>query len=170
LLVGEREASHAGRVLPAADLLGELGLEPLKLAPKESLAIMNGTSVMTALTCLALARAQTLARVSAVVTAAASDAMVGNPAHFDARIYAAKPHPGSITYAGWVRAHLEYAPGPAFEGRIQDRYSIRCSPQVVGVLLDALEWMREWTNRELAGANDNPLIDPDTGATLHGGN
>jgi histidine ammonia-lyase len=170
LLVGERECSHRGEIADASEVLARLGLEPLKLAPKESLAIMNGTSVMTALVCLAIARAERLAWLSAAITATASDAMLGNPAHFDARIYAAKPHPGSITYARWVREHLEYTPGPAFEGRIQDRYSIRCSPQIVGVLLDALPWMHEWTRIELSGANDNPLIDPETGATLHGGN
>jgi histidine ammonia-lyase len=170
LLVGEREASFEGQVASASDVLARLGVAPLRLAPKESLAIMNGTSVMTALSCLALARAERLAWWSAVITATASDAMLGNPAHFDARLYAAKPHPGSITYARWIREHLEYTPGPAFEGRIQDRYSIRCSPQIVGVLLDALPWMHEWTRIELAGANDNPLIDPETGATLHGGN
>jgi histidine ammonia-lyase len=170
LLVGERECSFEGEVATAAEVLARLELEPLKLAPKESLAIMNGTSVMTALSCLALHRAERLAELSAVITAAASDALAGNPAHFDERIYAAKPHPGSVRYARQVREHLEYAPGPAFEGRIQDRYSIRCSPQVVGVLLDALPWMREWTRTELSGANDNPLIDPETGAALHGGN
>ncbi|PRQ03690.1 Histidine ammonia-lyase [Enhygromyxa salina] len=170
LLVGERECSYEGQVHSASAVLARLELEPLRLAPKESLAIMNGTSVMTALICLAIARAERLGRLSATITATASDAMAGNPAHFDARIYAAKPHPGSIRYAGWVRDHLEYTPGPAFEGRIQDRYSIRCAPQIVGVLLDALAWMRAWTQVELNGANDNPLIDPDTGGALHGGN
>lgn len=170
LLVGERECSFEGRVRTASEVLAELGLEPLKLAPKESLAIMNGTSVMTALACLALGRARRLARVSAAITAAVSDALGGNPAHFDARIFAAKPHPGQATYARWVREDLEYTPGPSFEGRIQDRYSIRCSPHVVGVFLDALPWMTEWTQTELNGVNDNPLIDPSNGEALHGGN
>ena len=170
LLVGERECSYAGEVLEASVALERAGLEPLRLAPKESLAIMNGTAVMTALCCLALRRAERLVELSALVTATASDALGGNPAHFDARIYAAKPHPGSIEYATKIRAHLEYSPGPAFEGRIQDRYSIRCSPQIVGVLIDALPWMRRWLEIEINGANDNPLIDPDTGGALHGGN
>ena len=170
LLVGERECSYAGELLGAEEALARIGLEPLRLAPKESLAIMNGTAVMTALCCLALRRAERLADLSALITATASDALRGNPAHFDARIYAAKPHPGSIAYAARVREHLEYEPGPAFEGRIQDRYSIRCSPQVVGVLLDAFPWMRSWLEIELNGANDNPLIDPEDGAALHGGN
>ncbi len=170
ILVGEREVSYAGAVRPAGEVLAELGLEPLPLWPKESLAIMNGTSVMTGIVCLALARAQRLVRLSALITATASDALAGNPAHFDARIYAAKPHPGQTQYAAWIREHLEYAAGPSFEGRIQDRYSIRCAPQIAGVLLDALPWMRQWIETELNGANDNPLLDPDTGEALHGGN
>jgi histidine ammonia-lyase len=170
LLVGERECSYAGAVRPAAEVLAELGLEPLTLGPKESLAIMNGTSVMTGLACLALGRSERLVRLSAAITATASDALAGNPAHFDDRIYAAKPYPGQRQYAAWIREHLEFTPGPAFEGRIQDRYSIRCAPQVAGVLLDALPWMRQWLETELNGANDNPLIDPATGEALHGGN
>lgn len=170
LLVGERECSVDGRIDSAAAAHEALGLTPLSLAPKESLAIMNGTSVMTALCCLALASAQRLCRLSAAVTAMVSDALDGNPAHFDARIFAAKPHPGQATYARWVAEDLAYTPGPSFEGRIQDRYSIRCAPHVAGVLLDALPWMRQWTETELNGANDNPLIDPASGEALHGGN
>jgi histidine ammonia-lyase len=170
LLVGERECSHAGAIAPTAEILAKLDLAPLQLFPKESLAIMNGTSVMTGLVCLALGRAERLARLSAAITATASDALGGNPAHFDDRIYTAKPHPGQRQYAAWIREHLEYQPGPSFEGRIQDRYSIRCAPHVVGVLLDALPWMRQWIETELNGANDNPLIDPETGEALHGGN
>lgn len=170
LLVGERECRYAGEIKPAAEVLAALELEPLRLAPKESLAIMNGTSVMTGLVCLAIGRAERLVRLSATITATVSDALAGNPAHFDARIYAAKPHPGQLRYAAWIREHLEFEPGPAFAGRLQDRYSIRCAPQVAGVLLDALPWMREWTETELNGANDNPLIDPGSGEALHGGN
>mgnify|MGYP000075323383 CR=1 FL=1 len=84
------------------------------------------------------------------------------------RIFAAKPHPGQAAYARWVAEDLGSIGD--HEGRIQDRYSIRCAPHVVGVLLDALPWMIAWTQTELNGANDNPLIDPDSGEALHGGN
>lgn len=169
-IMGTREVQRAGVTVPAADALASAGLETVALGPKESLAIMNGTSVMTALTCLAFGRAQRLSRAAAALTASASAVMRGNPSHFDDRIYAAKPHPGQRTFARWVREDLEYAPGPDFEGRIQDRYSIRCAPQVVGVLVDALAWSRSWLETELNGAADNPLIDPETGEALHGGN
>jgi len=170
-LVGERELRVEGRTLAAADALAQLGLEPLTLAPKESLAVMNGTSVMTALACLAHARSARLSRLGAALTAMAVDVLHGQPAHFDARLFDAKPHPGQRAVAAWIRADLDVAARPEPRaGRIQDRYSIRCAPHVVGVLVDALTFSRSWLEIEINGANDNPLVDPETGDVLHGGN
>ena len=170
LVVGEREATLRGRILPAAEVLAELGLEPLPLQPKESLALMNGTSVMTALACLCFERAERLARLAAAITAMMVDVTHGNRAHFDPRIFALKPHPGQTLCADWIRADLESdAPEPA-PARLQDRYSLRCAPHVVGVLLDALAHARSMLEIEINGIDDNPLIDPDAGAVLHGGN
>jgi histidine ammonia-lyase len=100
----------------------------------------------------------------------ATDVMRTNPAHFDDRIFRAKPHPGQRAFARWIRSDLEYESGGHYAGRIQARYSIRCAPHVAGVLVDSLPWMRTWIETELNGASDNPLIDPDTGDILHGGN
>jgi histidine ammonia-lyase len=170
LIVGEREARVDGAVVPAREALSRAGLAPLVLAPKESLAIMNGTSVMTALACLAFDRARGLARAAAAVTALLSDALQGEPGHFDARIFEAKPHPGQTLCARWIREQLG-GEGPSRKGvRVQDRYSLRCAPHVVGVLLDALPPIRRTLEIEVNGANDNPLIDPETGDVLHGGN
>lgn len=174
-LVGERECWSKGQVVAAAAALAAAGLPALTLAPKESLALMNGTSVMVGLGCLGYARAQRLGRLCAAITAMASDVLGGNPGHFDDRIFAAKPHPGQRACARWIREDLGGAGaddprrGPSQE-RIQDRYSVRCAPHVIGVLLDALPWIRESLEIEANGANDNPLIDPDTGEVLHGGN
>lgn len=184
LVVGEREAWVGGEMQKARDALAAAGLEPLSLAPKESLAIMNGTSVMTALACLAWFRAQRLARFASTLTAMASDVLFGRPGHFDDRIFALKPHPGQRTAARWIRAGIldRDEPGPrlsyrwgdaepvARAPRIQDRYSIRCAPHVIGVLLDALPWTKEMLETELNGVSDNPLFDPETGEALHGGN
>jgi histidine ammonia-lyase len=171
LLVGEREALVDGRVVPAAEALAGADLAPLVLRPKESLAVMNGTSVMTALGVLAFDRARRLARAAATATAMASDVLRGEPGHFDARIFEAKPHPGQTLAARWIREHLDHDPARGPSGvRVQDRYSIRCAPHVLGVLLDVLPWTRRWLEIELNGANDNPLVDPDTGDVLHGGN
>ena len=132
---------------------------------------MNGTSVMTALGCLAFERALRLARWASALTAIACDAMRGNPAHFDARIFALKPHPGTQRAAAWIRADLARPGGASREPvRLQDRYSLRCAPHVIGVLLDALDFSRALLEIELNGVNDNPLVDPDTGDVLHGGN
>ena len=171
LLVGEREARVGGQIVPAAEALAEAGLEPLALEPKESLAVMNGTSVMSGQACVAFERALRIARTACAVTAVASDVTLGNPGHFDARIAQAKPHPGQLLASEWIRDDLvRDAPPEGGPARVQDRYSIRCAPQVVGVLLDALRNAREALEIELVAANDNPLIDPETGDALHGGN
>jgi histidine ammonia-lyase len=170
-LVGEREVWSKGQVAEAGAALAAAGIAPLVLAPKESLALMNGTSVMVGLGCLGFSRARRLARLCAALTAMGSDVLAGNPAHFDDRIFAAKPHPGQRACARWIREDIELSSRPsAAPGRIQDRYSIRCAPHVIGVLVDALPWVRQWLEIEIAGANDNPLIDPDNGEVLHGGN
>ncbi len=184
LIAGEREAWVNGTVVDAKQALADSGLSGLPLAPKESLAIMNGTSVMTALGCLAWSRARRLARFASALTAMTSDVLFGLPGHFDDRIFALKPHPGQRASARWIREgildrdeappRLSYSWGedaPVVRSpRIQDRYSIRCAPHVIGVLLDALPWTKSMLETELNGVNDNPLIDPEAGEALHGGN
>jgi len=168
-LAGEREVSVSGQLTTAREALLELGVEPLALGPRDSLALMNGTSMMTGLACLAFSRAQAMAPLAATITAMVSEAIRGNPQHFDARIFALKPHRGSVRAATWIREHLQPGAGrPAL--RLQDRYSVRCAPHVIGVLLDGLDSMREILEIELNGVNDNPLFDPESGAVLHGGN
>jgi histidine ammonia-lyase len=170
-LSGEREVWRRGVVVPAGEALAEAGLTPLVLQPKEGLALMNGTSVMTALACLAVHAARRLSRLASLLTALASDALRGNAAHFDDRIHAAKPHPGQRRVAGWIRGNLGYdAATHTNPDRIQDRYSIRCAPHVIGVLEDALDAFTPWIETEIASTNDNPVVDPDTDGVLHGGN
>ena len=171
-LAGEREVTLAGRELNAAEAHAELGIEPLALQPKEVLSLVNGTSVMTALGCITLEDGLRLARLACALTAIASEAVRGNPAHFDARIAAWKPHAGQVRAAAWIAADLEYDPARPLPSpaRLQDRYSIRCAPHVIGVLFDACELTRGVLEVELNGANDNPLVDPETGDVLHGGN
>jgi len=171
VLCGEREVAFRGAVCPAAEALAAAGLAPLTLQPKETLSIMNGTSVMTALVSLALDRAEAFARAHAMVTAWTSFVLRGQPAHFDERLFLAKPHPGSVRYAGWVRAHLGCGPRPALgTGKVQDPYSVRCTPHVVGVLLEVVDQAAATVEIELNGAGDNPLICEDTHDVLHGGN
>jgi histidine ammonia-lyase len=167
-LIGEREVSYRGALRPAAEALAELGLEPLTLAPKEALAIMNGTAVMTGLACLAWQRAEHLSRLAARIGALAALALRGNREHFHPALFAAKPHAGQAEAASWMYADMESR--EEGEGaRLQDRYSIRCAPHVIGVLRDALGWLRRDIENELNSANDNPLVDPDRRLILHGG-
>lgn len=171
LLIGEREATFAGRAMPAAEALKLAGLKPIELRPKESLAIMNGTSVMTGLAAIVFDRAKRLARWSAAITAMASDVLRGNREHFDDRIFLAKPHAGQRACARWIADDIEYKSGGAqHDGRLQDRYSVRCAPHVIGVLLDALPFCRQMIETEINSSNDNPLLDAATGDVLHGGN
>ncbi|MGA9852068.1 MAG: aromatic amino acid ammonia-lyase [Gammaproteobacteria bacterium] len=167
-LMGEREVYFRGRVCPAAEALHETDIKPLSFKPKEGLALMNGTSVMTALACLAWERAEYLTRLASRITAMASLAMDGNPEHFAPGLFAAKPHAGQQQVAAWIYADLVSSRVARNTG-VQDRYSIRCAPHVIGVLSDALGWMRRDIETELNSANDNPIIDPDSGAIYHGG-
>ncbi len=168
-LVGEREVVHRDQLRMASDVLSELGITPLMLAPKEGLALMNGTAVMTGLACLAWRRADYLTRLACRLTALTNVALNGRAAHFDARLFDAKPHKGQGEAAAWIRADLSGRPDTSAQ-RVQDRYSVRCAPHIIGVARDALSWMRRDIENELNSANDNPLIDPDDECVLHGGN
>ncbi len=169
VLAGEREVWHGGQLKPAADVLAACGLEPIVLAPKEGLALMNGTAVMTGLACLAFERAEYLTRLCARLTAMATLALQGNRGHFDPALFAVKPHAGQNQIAAWIYADLEDGTNAKEQIRLQDRYSIRCAPHIIGVLRDALGWMRRDIENELNSANDNPIIDPDAERVLHGG-
>jgi histidine ammonia-lyase len=168
-LSGEREVLFRGERRSAADVHLELGWTPLVLRPKEALALMNGTAVMTGLACLAYSRAEYLLQLATRITAMNVIAMQGNPEHFDERLFAAKPHPGQFQVAAWLRQDLAIdAPTPPLH-RLQDRYSLRCAPHVLGVLADSLSFLRQFIETELNSANDNPIIDGDAERVLHGG-
>ncbi|QRX83020.1 histidine ammonia-lyase [Glaciimonas sp. PAMC28666] len=169
VLCGEREVWRDGVKVPAAEALAAVGMTPLRLRPKEGLAIMNGTAVMTALACLAYDRAEYLVRIATRITAMSSFALDGNAHHFDEALFAVKPHVGQQQVAAWLRQDLPAPEAPRNEQRLQDRYSIRCAPHVIGVLADALTWMRQSIENELNSANDNPIIDGENERVLHGG-
>jgi histidine ammonia-lyase len=169
VLCGQREVFFQGARRPTAEVFAQLKLSAHALRPKEGLAIMNGTSVMTALGCLAFERAQHLGRLATRLTSMAVLGLQGNAHHFDRALFAAKPHAGPQRVAGWLREDLKSDAPPRNEQRLQDRYSIRCAPHVIGVLDDALPFFRQLLENELNSANDNPLIDVDDERVLHGG-
>ncbi len=169
VLCGEREVRLHEVVMPAAEALARHRLEPLRLRPKEGLAIMNGTAVMTALACLAWRRADYLSKLCTRITAYNVLSSDGNAHHFDETLFSVKPHAGQQRVAARLRADLASDRPPRNEKRLQDRYSLRCAPHVIGVLEDAMPWFRETIENELNSANDNPIIDAEQEMVLHGG-
>jgi histidine ammonia-lyase len=168
-LAGERRVRFRDVEMDASAALEEAGLKPIKLRPKEALAVMNGTAVMSGLAVLAFKRGEYLSHLASRLTAMASLALLGNPQHFDARLAEAKPHPGQMDVTARIRADLASYATTAEADRLQDRYSIRCAPHVIGVLEDMLPSFRRLIETEINSANDNPLFDPEDGRTLHGG-
>lgn len=169
VLCGRREALARGARMDAAQALAAQGLKAYRLRPKEGLAMMNGTAVMTGLACLNYSRAEQLAAVCARITSLSALALKGGTAHFEAGLFAAKPFPGQARVAERIRKDLVESGRAHGEGRLQERYSIRCAPHVIGVLEDSLPWYRAFIETELNSSNDNPLLDPATGAVYHGG-
>jgi histidine ammonia-lyase len=170
VLTGERDVYFRGQRLSAAEAYRLADLAPLDaLRPKEGLAIMNGTAVMTAIACLAYDRAQYLARLTTRLTAMVSVALKGNANHFDEKLFSVKPHPGQNQIAAWIRSDLKNNQVARNSDRLQDRYSVRCAPHIIGVLQDSLGWMRSFIETELNSANDNPIIDGEGEHILHGG-
>ncbi|GHF97140.1 HAL/PAL/TAL family ammonia-lyase [Thalassotalea marina] len=168
-LVGERDVFYQQQVVNSKQAMAELNLTPLTLRPKEGLAIMNGTAVMTALSCLAYDRAQYAAKLATRITALSSIALKGNSHHFDEILFSVKPHLGQQQIAAWIRDDLNHHEHPRNADRLQDRYSIRCAPHIIGVLQDSLPFYKLTIENELNSANDNPIIDGIGEHVLHGG-
>ncbi len=169
VLIGEREVTYQGEKYLTTSIYQKLGMDAITLRPKEALAIMNGTAVMTALACEAYHRTEYLCKLAARLTAMASVALKGNVFHFDERLFAVKPHPGQNQIAAWIRSDLEHKEMPRNSSRLQDRYSLRCAPHVIGVVQDSMGWYRQMIENELNSANDNPIIDGEGEHVLHGG-
>lgn len=169
VLCGERQVYYQGDIQATAKIFQALNITPLKLRPKEGLALMNGTAVMTALACLAYDRCQYLAQLATRITALMTVACHGNAHHFDELLFQVKPHPGQQQVASWLRSDLHAGEPPRNPNRLQDRYSLRCAPHVIGVITDSLPWWRQFIENELNSANDNPIIDGEGGHVLHGG-
>lgn len=174
VLIGEGQATTAdGRVVSGAEAMREIGLEPFVLGPKEGLALLNGTQVSTALALSGLFGAENVFAAGLMAGALSLEAIQGSIKPFDARIHAARGQPGQIAVAAAVRELLdgsEIVPSHADCGRVQDPYSIRCIPQVMGACLDNLAHAARVLMIEANAASDNPLVFTDTGEVISGGN
>jgi histidine ammonia-lyase len=174
VLAGRREAYYQGRRMDAARALAAAGLKPFSFGPKEPLAIMNGTSVMTAVGILAVHRFECIVAQIERASALAAEVLRGRSQAFAALVHEVKPHPGQIDSARRIRLALRGSrlldPPPTSGRPVQDRYSIRCAPQVLGSARDAITWAKQVLQIELNSVNDNPIVDPATGRILFGGN
>ncbi len=172
-LIGVGEATLAGVRLPAAAALARAGLAPLVLGPKEGLALLNGTQASTALALAALFRSERIFAAAITAGALSVDAAKGSDTPFDARIHAARGQPGQITVAAAFRhllAGSEIRLSHLDCGRVQDPYSLRCQPQVMGACLDTLQNAARTLVIEANAASDNPLVFATDGEVLSGGN
>jgi len=164
VVIGEGEALHKRERLPGAEALQRAGITPVELEAKEGLSLLNGTQGMLALLSLALRDADILADTADVAASLSLDALRGSPGAFDARIMHAREYPGAGTTARNL-AHLnegsqirESHRAAEKDPRVQDAYSLRCTPQVHGAVRDSLVQAREMALVELNSATDNPLV------------
>ncbi len=174
-LIGVGEVRLDGAVMTAAAALARIGEQPLTLAAKEGLALLNGTQVSTALALLGLFRAQAVFDAALVAGAMSVDAALGSDVPFDPRLNAVRGQPAQSRVAERLHALLA---GSAIRAshlveceRVQDPYSLRCQPQVMGACLELLDGAALVLEREANGVSDNPLVfAPEDGAILSGGN
>ncbi len=177
VLIGEGEAVEAdGRVVSGAEALARAGLRPLALAPKEGLALINGTQPSAAVLALAVSDAERLARAADIIAAMSVDALRGSYHPFESRIHEARPYDGQRQSAANLFRLLQ---GSAINkshencGKVQDAYSLRCAPQVHGAAREAIAFARHIVEIESNAATDNPMVFPDAGAEgeiISGGN
>lgn len=165
-LLGEGDVVHAGTVRPASEALGDAGLAPIELAEKEGLAVTNGTDGILGMLCLAIADTERLVTQADMVAAMTVEGLLATDAPFAAELQALRPQPGQAVSASNLRAMLTDSPIVASHAndddvRVQDAYSIRCTPSVHGAVRDTLDHCRTVVNNELAAAIDNPMVLPD---------
>jgi len=172
-LMGFGNIDLAGAVMPAGAALQKLEREPLQLGPKEGLALINGTQASTAIALDALFAGEAVFAAAIAAGALSVDALKGSVRPFDARISALRGQPGQIRVAAAIAALLEGSDILASHGRcgkVQDPYSFRCQPQVMGAALDLLEHAARTLTIEAGAVTDNPIVFPDEDIAISGGN
>lgn len=160
-LIGEGHVHSGGKVISGAAALKKLSRKPLVLAEKEGLALINGTQIMTAIGCLAVAQAMRLCRVADIACAMTIEALRGSARPFDERVHLARPHEGQLATAENVRALLKGSkilPSHKHCNKVQDAYSLRCAPQVHGAAKDGVRYALDVLVTEANSVTDNPLV------------
>ncbi|GHO84971.1 histidine ammonia-lyase [Dictyobacter formicarum] len=172
-LIGEGEAIYQGQKLSGAQALEQAGLKPISLHTKEGLALINGTHLMEAIAVLAIVDAQVAVRSAEVACAMSLEGLLGSHVPLDPRIHQRRGQAGQIVSATRLRQLVRDSALNASHqncARVQDPYTLRCAPQVIGAVRDAIEYCATIFERELHAVTDNPLIFPDEGDVLSGGN
>jgi histidine ammonia-lyase len=173
LLIGEGEAVYEGQRMSGREVLQHIGVEPLSLQAKEGLALINGTHVMEAMALLAITDAYALVETAEVACAMSIEGLMGSHVPLDARIHQRRGQFGQQQSAAHLRALVSTSEiNVSHENcsRVQDPYTMRCAPQVLGAVRDALDYCATIFERELSAVTDNPLVFPDEGDVLSGGN
>jgi histidine ammonia-lyase len=176
VLIGEGRARYRGKEYSGAEALKKAGLKPIRLGPKEGLALINGTQFMAAIGVLNLLQAEYLCDAADLIAAMTVEAVRGTATAFEPEIQEVRPHPGQIHVAKRVREIMlsggksEIARSHANCQKVQDPYSLRCIPQVHGASRDSLQFVRQVLEREINSVTDNPLVFPESGKILSGGN
>lgn len=169
VLIGEGEARVDGQRMSGAEALSRAGLQPVVLAAKEGLALINGTQAMTADLALTVQRATRLAAAADIIGALSLEVLLGSPRPFDARVHAARPHVGQGIVAANLRhltAHSPLVDSHRDCGKVQDPYCLRCMPQVHGASRDTLRHVAQVVEVEVNSATDNPLVFVDEAGNL----
>lgn len=172
-LIGAGEVRYQGQVLPAQEGLAIAGLNPMILAPKEGLALLNGLQASTAIAAQALFTAELLFETAIMIGSLSVDAASGSEVPFDARISAVRGHAAQIKTAEKFRHWLQHSAIRESHRdcpRVQDPYSLRCQPQIMGAVLHQLQFVWETLTVEINAVSDNPLLFIEQGDILSGGN
>ena len=169
VMLGKGEAEYGGETLPGAEAMSRAGIETVELQAKEGLALINGTQVSCGLVCLAAYDAAHLVKVSDLVGALTFFMLNGNVEEFSESIQSARPHKGQAVSAFNLRRILSGEKGVPKDS-VQDAYSLRCMPQVHGAARQALDHVLSVLQVEMNAATDNPLVFPEQGVVLSGGN
>ncbi len=173
VLIGDGEATFEGKRMSGGDALKAAQLAPLTLQAKEGLALINGTQIMTGIGALAAYRAQLACKAADIAGAMSLEAFLGTDSAFDERLNALRPHPGQARVAANMRHLLRNSGVIASHedcDRVQDPYSFRCIPVVHGAVRDALHAVENTLVIEMNSVTDNPIVIPEDGSFLTGGN
>lgn len=173
VLIGEGKCQYKGKTMKADNALRLAGLKPIRLSAKEGLALTNGTQMMSGYLCKSLSESIYLAKMSDIAAGFSLEALKGTDKAYSDRLQKVRPHPGQIKTARNLRKILknsEIMKSHIDCDKVQDAYSTRCVPQVHGAVKDTINFVKSVLETEINSATDNPLIFPETGEHIEGGN